>query len=175
MALKLPRVAVFQPVVRRLLLPTVDDILLKHPVVIADAVAATRQAEGRQRVEEAGRQAPEPAIAQPRVILLVDQLFKVEPHLFQRVVDIFIDTQRQQRVRESAANQKLHRQVVDLTNFLRKLGAVRAQPALHHSVTHGEQRGVKPFMFVGDRRIFADDEHQLIGDRVLQCLNAQRG
>ena len=54
-----------------------------------------------------------------------------------------------------------------LAHFLRELRAVGAQPALHHAIANGKQRGVKPFMLVGDGRIFTDDKHQLIGNRML--------
>ena len=57
-AFELPRVAVLQPVIRRLFLPPVDDVLLEHPIVVADTVAAARQAQRRQRIEEAGGQTP---------------------------------------------------------------------------------------------------------------------
>ena len=167
MPFKFPRVAVLEPVIRRLFLPAVNDVLLKHPVVIADTVTTTRQAQGRQRIEETGGQAPKTAITQPRVILFVNQLFKVQPHLFQRAVHIFVDAQRQQGVRKRTANQKLHRQVINLAYFLRKLSTIRAQPALHHTVADGKQRGVEPLMLIGDSRIFTNDKHQLIGNRVL--------
>ena len=42
-AFEFPRVTVFQPVVWRLFLATVNDVLLEHTVVIADAVTAPRQ------------------------------------------------------------------------------------------------------------------------------------
>ena len=93
-ALELPRVAVLQPVVRGLFLPPVDDILLKHPVVVANTVAAARQTQRRQRVEEAGSQTTKTAVAQARVVLFVNQLFKIQPHLFQRAVHVLINTER---------------------------------------------------------------------------------
>ena len=166
-ALKLPRVTVLQPVVRRLFLSAIDNILFKHPVVVADAVTASRQTQRRQGVKEASRQAAQTAVAKPGVILFIDQLFEIEPHLRQRAAHIVINAQRQQRIREGAADQKLHRQIVHLAHFLGELRAVGAQPALHHAIANGKQRGVKPFMLVGDGRIFTDDKHQFIGNRML--------
>ena len=165
-ALKLPRVTVLQPVVRGLFLPAIDDILFKHPVVVADPVATSRQTQRRQGVKEAGRQATQTAVAKPRVVLFIDQLFEIEPHLRQRAAHIVIDAERQQGIREGTADQELHRQIVYLAHFLRELRAVGAQPALHHAIANGKQRGVKPFMLVGDGRIFTDDKHQLIGNRM---------
>ena len=74
-ALKLPRVAVLQPVVRRLFLAPVDDVLFEHTVVVANTVAAARQRQRCQRVEEAGGETPQAAVAEARVVLFVDQLF----------------------------------------------------------------------------------------------------
>ena len=73
--LELPRVAILQPVVRRLFLTPVDDVLLEHAVVVANAVPASRQRQGRQRVEEAGGKTPQAAVAEARVVLFVNQLF----------------------------------------------------------------------------------------------------
>ncbi|SVK46427.1 Uncharacterised protein [Acinetobacter baumannii] len=174
MARKLPRIAVLQPVVRRFHLLAIDDVLLEHAVLIANAVAAPRQRQRRQRVEEAGRQAPQTAVAEPGVVLFLQQLRQVQSHLVQRVVDVLINTHRQQRVRQRAADQKLHRQVIHLPHVLRQLGAVGAQPALHHAIAHREQDGVEPVVAVGDRRIFADDKHQLIGDGMFQRFHTDR-
>ena len=61
-AFELPRVAILQPVIGGLFLTPLDDVLFKHAVIIANAVAASRQPEGRQRIEEAGCQPPEAAV-----------------------------------------------------------------------------------------------------------------
>ncbi len=124
MAFELPRVAVLQPVVRGLFLATINNVLLEHTVVVADAVAAPWQAKRSQRVEEAGGQTPQATVAEAGVVLFVDQLFKIQPHLFQRVFNVAVDAQCQQGIREGAANQKLHRQVIDLARLLRELRTV---------------------------------------------------
>ncbi|CAH0298618.1 hypothetical protein SRABI106_03710 [Rahnella aquatilis] len=61
--LEFPRVTVFQPVIRRFFLLTVDDALRKHTVFIPDAVTAPRQRQRRQRIKETGRQSSESAVA----------------------------------------------------------------------------------------------------------------
>ena len=47
-ALELPRVTVLQPVVWRLFLTTIHDVLLEHTVVVANTVAAPGQRQRRQ-------------------------------------------------------------------------------------------------------------------------------
>ena len=62
---ELPRVAVEGPVVGVLDLITILEGLLEDPVLVADAVAHGRHVEGGQRVQQAGGQPAEPAVAQP--------------------------------------------------------------------------------------------------------------
>ena len=74
----LPRVRAAQPVVRLLVLPAVLDRLAEDAVLVAQPVAHGRELQRRHRVEEAGRQPPEPAVAQAGVGLLLEQLEPVE-------------------------------------------------------------------------------------------------
>ncbi|MNV59578.1 hypothetical protein D3C71_1520090 [compost metagenome] len=103
----------------------VYDILFEHAVFVTNAVTPTRQRQRRQRIQEAGGQSPQPAVAQPWIVLLLQQLAQAQPHLIQRVVDILINPHRQQGVGQRPANQKLHRQVINLAHILRKLRTVR--------------------------------------------------
>ena len=65
----LPRVAEAQPLVGLLDLPAVDDLLLEDAELVADAVAERGHLQRRQRVEEAGREAPEAAVAEAGLVL----------------------------------------------------------------------------------------------------------
>ncbi len=46
-------------------MPAIDNILFKHPVVVADAVTASRQTQRRRGVKEASRRAAQTAVAKP--------------------------------------------------------------------------------------------------------------
>jgi hypothetical protein len=72
----LPRVREREPVVGHLDLSAVADNLLEDPVVVADAVAPRRQVQRRHAVEEAGSQAPEAAIPERRVLLLLVEVLE---------------------------------------------------------------------------------------------------
>ena len=80
-ALQLERIAVLQPVVRNLTLEAVLDLLLEHTVVIADAAAVSVVAARCERVEEAGGQSSETAVAESRIRLLVLKSVDVEAEL----------------------------------------------------------------------------------------------
>ena len=67
-----------QPVVRLLVLPAVLDGLPEDAVLVAQPVAHGRELHRGHRVEEARGQAPEPAVAQAGVGLLLEQAEPVE-------------------------------------------------------------------------------------------------
>ena len=75
----LPGVAPTQPLVGHLHLPAVADFLVEDAELVAKAVADCRHAEGRERLQEAGREPSEPAVAEARLFFLFDQLVEVEP------------------------------------------------------------------------------------------------
>src|SRR6266702_7451014 len=74
---KLPWIARAQPVIRRLDLLAVDNLLTEHAVFVTDAVAEARNAERRHRIEEAGRQPAEAAVAERGVRLDIGERFHV--------------------------------------------------------------------------------------------------
>ena len=120
----LPRIGTDQPVIRMLDLPAVLDLLTKHAVLVAQAIADCRDLQGCHRIEKACGQPAEPAISQPRVGLLVEQRLPVLPGIGREVIaDELFDLQIADVVRQRPANQKLHRQVV---HFLGILGVVCA-------------------------------------------------
>ncbi len=70
-------------------------------------------AERRHRFEEAGRQPAEAAIAQRRVRLVLEDLLEREARPAQRPLGLVQQAQVLDRVLEQAADQELHRQVID--------------------------------------------------------------
>ena len=69
-----PRVGMEQPVVGLLDLVAVADLLPEDAVLVPQAVADRRDLQRRQRVEEAGRQPAQAAVAQPGVGLRLQEL-----------------------------------------------------------------------------------------------------
>ena len=74
----LPGVGLAQPVVRLFVLPAVADGLLEDAVFVPQAVTHRRQLHRRHRVEEAGRQPAEAAIAEAGVRFLLEQCRAVD-------------------------------------------------------------------------------------------------
>ena len=84
----LPWIVLEKPIVRLLDLRAVANRLSENSVFIAKAVADGGILKRRQRVDEAGREAPEPAVAEARVRLLLDQCVEVPALLLHRLPTI---------------------------------------------------------------------------------------
>ena len=69
----LPGVAEAQPLVGQLHLPAVANRLIEDAELVADAVADGGNVEGRQRVHVTGGQPSEPAVAEARLLFLLQE------------------------------------------------------------------------------------------------------
>jgi hypothetical protein len=74
-----PRTARTQPFVGQLDLPAIPDRLRENAELVADAIADGGNLERRQRIEVARRQATEATVAEPRLVLLIEQHVEIEP------------------------------------------------------------------------------------------------
>ncbi|MNE78779.1 hypothetical protein D3C80_1752140 [compost metagenome] len=94
MAWEFPRVTVFQPIIRRLHLLAIDDVLFEHAIFVADTVTPARQRQRGQRIQEAGSQPTQTAIAQARIVLFLKQFTQVQTHLIECVLNILVNPHR---------------------------------------------------------------------------------
>ena len=124
-----------QPVVGLLVLPAVPQGLPEDAVFVAQPVAHGGQLERRHRIEEARREPPEPAVAQARVGLGLDQrrigmaaLHCLESRFGEPGVDDVVD--------ERTAEQIFDRQVVRALGVFALVGLLGQQPALRDHVAH---------------------------------------
>ena len=66
------------------------NLLIEDAELVADAVADRRNLERRQRVEEAGGQPAEAAVAEARLLLLRDQLVEIQPEQVGGLADLAV-------------------------------------------------------------------------------------
>jgi hypothetical protein len=132
-----PRVSEAEPQIGHLDLRAVSDLLIEDAELVADAVPDRRQVERGERVHEAGRQAPEAAVTETRLLFLLDQLVELEPQLGERVAHRPLDAEAQQVGRELRPHQVLGRQVDHRAVLALEVGAGRAHPAQQDAVAHG--------------------------------------
>ena len=78
-----------------LIAPVDEMLMIEPPPCVFIARAAAWQPQCGQGIEKTGRQTTETAVAQPRIVLLINQLFQIQPHPCQSRFHILIDAQRQ--------------------------------------------------------------------------------
>ena len=108
-----PRIAVDEPVLRRLLLPAAADDLAEQAIVVADAIAVGRDRERRHAVHEAGGEASEAAVAERGVGLDPAQVREVDAELVEGFGHRLGDAEIGHRVEQQAPDQEFKRQVID--------------------------------------------------------------
>ena len=133
-ARQLPGVAQLQPVVVLLDLAAAFDLLLEHAEVVADAVADRGQLQRRQRVHEAGGQAPEAAVAQARVALALQHLSQLQAVVGGQLDRRLVEAHVHQAQTQAASGQELGREVADALDVPFDVRALRRQPAVDQPV-----------------------------------------
>ena len=134
-------------------LPAVLDRLAEDAVLVAQPVAHGRELQGGHRVEEAGGQPAEAAVAQAGVGLLLEHpsqsrcfcLTACARRIEQQVGDDVVG--------QRPADEELHREVVDPLGVLAVVGLLGLHPALREDVAHGAGDGLEPLAGAGRRRI----------------------
>ena len=110
-----PRVAATPPVIRRFNLLAICERLTEQTILIIQAIAGCRLANGRHGVEETCRQTAQTAVAEARINLFFQQIGQVNVMSLQLIAHPLIPTQIQQVVAGQTTDQKLHRDIVDVT------------------------------------------------------------
>jgi hypothetical protein len=141
----LPGIAETEPIVRLFDLMPLADALVEHSVVVADAVAVSRELERGHGIEKAGGQTAQPAVAQPRLLFQLPDLFQVVAQLEECLLALLVELEVDQAVAERASDQEFERQVVHtLDVWIFVVGPPSRDPALDEPVAHhSRQRDVQ--------------------------------
>ena len=157
----LPRVGPPQPVVRLLALPAILDRLPEDAVLVAQPVAHGRELHRGHRVEEARREAAEPAVAEAGVRLLLEQGEPVEALVVGDPLRDRIEEEVHDVVGERAPDQELHGEIVDALGVLALVRLLGAQPPLREDVPHGAGDGLVALARTHRRGIDDVVEHEM--------------
>ena len=126
----LPGAALRQPVVRLLPLVAVVDFLLEQPVLVVDAVAAAGHSEGRQRIQEAGGQPAQTAVAEGGVGLAVLQLLQIRSQIADSFAAGVANLQVVEIAPQRLSDQKLDGKVVKALRVLAPVALLGLQHAV---------------------------------------------
>src|SRR5687768_7295442 len=127
-----PRRSASHPVVGFLVLIAVDERLFEETELVVDAVAETWIVEGRQRIQEAGRQAAETAVPERGIGLEIDDVVDVFTELREDAASLVIESEVRESVAERPSHEELHGEVVDTLGILLQIAAI----AFPHGVEH---------------------------------------
>ena len=128
-AREFPRCSVLQPGIGILHLAAGADFLCEHAVFVANSIAKGRDPERRHRVQKAGGESAQPAVAQRGVGFAVRDVFKPARKVAQSLDSGVAQVERSQRVGQRASHQELHRQVADPARLVLALARLRLYPA----------------------------------------------
>ena len=171
----LPRVAVAQPVVGLLDLPAVVDLLVEDAELVADAVADRRALERGQRVEVAGGEPAEAAVAEPRLLLAGQHSSRSWPSAASAARGRVLDAEVEQVVAELRAHQELGRQVAGHLAAEVERGLRGGHPAVLHAVADGQRKCPVVVLWLQGGRRPADRVAQVVDDAAPQRVGGQPG
>ena len=173
--LELPGIAEGQPVLRLLDLPAIVERLTEQAMIVADTIAEAGDANRPHALQEAGREPPEAAIAERGVGLELLQLSSDWPRSPSACSQTSQKPEIGEAVDQQAADQELHREVIDPL-FLPAVDLARAvHPAHDKLVAHRERGRDQPVTEARMLRILADRKDQLAQDLILEALRGHRG
>jgi len=172
-----PGVAVAQPVVGVLDLLAVLDALVEHAVFVADAVAVAGDAHGRHRIEEAGGEPAEAAVAERRVGLDLGNGLRLEADAGQRrkrIAELVFGADVEHAVGHGAPHEEFHGEVIDALAVLDVVAAHGLHPALDQAFAHHRGGGVEPVAVGGGDRVLADVENEAVVERAPDRFGIER-
>src|SRR4030088_3117072 len=118
---ELPWIAEGQPILRKLLLPAVADLLLEKTMLVANAVAECRRAQARHAVHEARRKPAEAAVSESGIRPERGELRQINARARERLTCRIDQTKIDQRIEQKPSNEIFDREVIDPL-FLLRLG-----------------------------------------------------
>jgi hypothetical protein len=102
-----------QPSIGALELPPISNILVENAELVPKTVPDRRNLKGRERVHETRRQATETPVAQPRLLLVLEQIVQIHTQPLHRLASLVRHAERQHVVAQLRTHQELSRHVTD--------------------------------------------------------------
>jgi hypothetical protein len=130
-------------------LPSVLDGLFEDAVLVAQTIAHRRQFQRRHRFDEAGGKPSEPSISQPCIRFLLEQLQPVEALLPHAVFHDGVEQQVGDIVGKRAADEELHREIIDAFRVLPGVSLLCQNPAVRENIAHGAGEGLESLARMG--------------------------
>ena len=147
------------------LLPVVD-LLAEDAVVVADAVADRADPQRRHRVHEARGEAAEASVAEPRILLDLEEAVEVAAERAHRLAGRLDDAEVAERVAQEPPREVLHREVVDALAARVPVALPRAVPAIGEARARRVGDGVEEIELAGRVLVAHPDVFEVVQDRL---------
>ncbi len=147
---------------------TVDDLLFEEPELIVDAVTVSGKILAGQRVEEAGRQSPQAAIAQGGIGFDFLNLFEVGTHFDQGLLAQIVQVEIVQGIAQGPTHQKFDRQVIQTLGIAFSAAFFRCQHPIDHKLANGQGNRLKPVIAARPLQGFCGRVFQVAPDGFLE-------
>ena len=143
----LPYEAVAQPVVRQLHLIAADDLLFKETILIANGAAMSRQTVCSERVDKAGSETTETAVAEPRIRLFLVGVRELQIELLQNLLHRLLNAEVDEIGAQEPTEQKLNGKIVDLLDALLRVLPIRLDPVVRNGLLRRRRNRLVDFGF----------------------------
>ena len=140
-ARKLPGRTVEKPLVGFLDLTPINEGLFENPELVANPIADRRDVHCRQRVDEAGGEPPQAAVAEAGFDIKLKQFIEVVPVGGEDLADQFGGVCVEQILGQLFAEHIFGREIVDELGISLVMGVSGLAAAGHQQVTHDERKG----------------------------------
>ncbi len=142
-------------------MPSVLDGLAEDAVLISQAVAHGGELHGRRRFNEACCEAPQPAVSQACVRLLLRDLNDTELLVLEDLLCKRAKQQVHHVIRQRPPSEKLHRKIIEPLRVLLLVSLLGQQPALRQDVADRPGHRLKAIAVCGCGGIQSDIEEQM--------------
>jgi len=143
--------------------------------LVADAVADGGYLDRGERVEVAGGEASESAVAEPGFLLLLEQLLEVEAESVHGLAGLVHDAEVEQIVGQMGPGQKLGREVGDDAGILLGEGFEGPDTLFEDAVADGQGQGGVKIVVGGGPGDTSDAAEEVVEERELDVLDARAG
>ncbi len=146
----------------------VAEFLLEEAVLVVDAVTDRGEVEGGKRIEEAGGESSQTAVAERHVVFLVACFLERVAEVFQGFADLVVDAGGDHVVGEEASHEEFHGKVVDAADVLFVVDGEGLHHALDDEALDGHGGGDPPFAARRGDLVAGHGVFQLVDDFFLE-------
>ena len=169
-----PGITQLQPLIGRLHLPSIFDLLIEDAILVPNPVTDRRNVQRGQRVHEARSQPPQPTVTKARLLLLLDQHTQVEAQRPHRLLSLVVDAEVDEVVGKMRPGEELRGEVADHAHILRLVVLHCGDPAFNQTVTYGMRQRHIQIVDGSPLTIAALYTEEIVQKGLSQCAHSQR-